>query len=64
MATGRLIGIEFEHPRVLEPDSLRPMRYRVTSIRRGMVYFAPVAGGRSECTDAAKFRQWIERRPT
>lgn len=49
------VGEHFLHRRVIESDSRRPMEYVVTKVARGTVYYRPLAGGRSECTEVSSF---------
>lgn len=48
-------GFEFDHPRVLKEDRSGPMRYVVTKVFGGAVYFRPLDGGGCEYIDAERF---------
>jgi hypothetical protein len=41
------LGMEFDHARWID-ESSKPMRFRVTKIAQGCVYYRPVNGGGSE----------------
>lgn len=47
-------GHEFVHARVMDAER-RPMRYRVTRVARGVVYYRPVDGGGCECSPIEDF---------
>lgn len=51
------VGLEFTHARVLD-ENYRPMRYRVTKIRHGMVYYRPVDGGGPDCCPVEDFPRY------
>lgn len=47
-------GLRFFHRRVLDADN-KPMEYSVTRVANGVVYYAPVDGGKSEKTGVDEF---------
>lgn len=52
-------GLEFDHARVIDTDK-RPMRFVVTRIARGMVYYRPVSGGSPQCCPVEEFPRWVK----
>jgi hypothetical protein len=53
------VGMEFTHRRVLDANN-KPMRYRVTRIAQGVVYYAPTEGGKSEKTGVDEFDRVVK----
>lgn len=52
-------GLCFRHSRVLDANN-KPMAYVVTKVAKGVVYYKPLDGGRSEYTGVAEFGKIVK----
>jgi hypothetical protein len=54
-------GLQFQHARVIDPDTREPLLYVVTRVASGVVYYRPVTGGGAQCSTLLDFPRWVLR---